>query len=58
MLQSKFAVGDFSYRVKATGNDELADLGRAFNDMADALDALEGSRRSFVSNVSHELKHL
>ena len=24
--------------------------------MADALDALEGSRRSFVSNVSHELK--
>ena len=52
----QFAVGDFSYRVKATGNDELADLGRAFNDMADALDALEGSRRSFVSNVSHELK--
>ncbi len=52
----QFAVGDFSYRVKVTGNDELADLGRAFNDMADALDALEGSRRSFVSNVSHELK--
>ncbi|MBD5082635.1 MAG: HAMP domain-containing histidine kinase [Clostridiales bacterium] len=52
----QFAVGDFSYRVKTTGNDELADLGRAFNDMADALDALEGSRRSFVSNVSHELK--
>lgn len=51
-----FAVGEFSYRVKANGNDELADLGRAFNDMADALDALEGSRRSFVSNVSHELK--
>lgn len=52
----QFAVGDFSYRVKADGNDELADLGRAFNDMADALDTLEGSRRSFVSNVSHELK--
>lgn len=52
----QFAVGDFSYRVKTSGNDELADLGRAFNDMADALDTLEGSRRSFVSNVSHELK--
>lgn len=52
----QFSVGDFSYRVKITGNDELADLGRAFNDMADALDTLEGSRRSFVSNVSHELK--
>lgn len=52
----KFAIGDFSYRVKVKGNDELADLGRAFNDMANSLDALESSRRSFVSNVSHELR--
>lgn len=52
----KFAVGDFSYRVKIDSEDELADLGKAFNDMADALDVLESSRRSFVSNVSHELK--
>ncbi len=52
----RFAVGDFSYRVKIESNDELADLGYAFNDMAEALDKLEGSRRSFVANVSHELK--
>lgn len=52
----RFAVGDFSYRVKVNGKDELADLGNAFNDMADALDKLESSRRSFVANVSHELK--
>lgn len=52
----KFALGDFSYRVKITGEDELADLGKAFNDMANSLDVLESSRRSFVSNVSHELK--
>lgn len=52
----KFAVGDFSYRVKVSGDDELADLGRAFNEMAGALDKLESSRRSFVSNVSHELR--
>lgn len=52
----KFAIGDFSYRVKITGDDELAELGRAFNDMADSLDTLESSRRSFVSNVSHELR--
>ena len=51
-----FAVGDFSYRVNIEGNDELSDLGNAFNDMADALDKLESSRRSFVANVSHELK--
>lgn len=36
--------------------DELADLGIAFNDMADALDKTESSRASFVANVSHELK--
>ncbi len=52
----KFAIGDFSYRVKVQGDDELAELGRAFNDMADSLDALESSRRNFVSNVSHELR--
>ena len=52
----RFAVGDFSYRVKINSNDELSDLGYAFNDMADALDKLENSRRSFVANVSHELK--
>ena len=52
----RFAVGDFSYRVAVNGDDEMADLGRAFNDMADALDKLESSRRSFVANVSHELK--
>ncbi|MCM1285995.1 MAG: HAMP domain-containing histidine kinase [Acetobacter sp.] len=52
----KFAIGDFSYRVKIRGDDELAELGKAFNDMADSLDKLESSRRSFVSNVSHELR--
>lgn len=52
----RFAVGDFTYRVAVNGDNEMADLGRAFNDMADALDKLESSRRSFVANVSHELK--
>lgn len=52
----RFAIGDFSYRVSINSNDELADLGIAFNDMANALDKLESSRRSFVANVSHELK--
>ena len=52
----QFAVGDFSYRLNVDGDDELSELGRAFNDMADALDKLESSRRSFVANVSHELK--
>lgn len=52
----QFANGDFSYRVKVNSNDELADLAGTFNEMAGALDKLENSRRSFVANVSHELK--
>lgn len=51
-----YAEGDFSYKVKVTGKDELAELSQAFNSMAMSLSTLESSRRSFVANVSHELK--
>lgn len=52
----RFAVGDFSKRVKVTSDDDIGDLVRAFNEMADSLSASEGMRRSFIANVSHELK--
>jgi signal transduction histidine kinase len=51
-----YAEGDFSYKVEVRGNDELAELAGAFNTMAMSLSTLESSRRSFVANVSHELK--
>ena len=52
----RYSQGDFSYKVKVRGNDELSQLAEAFNSMAASLSALESSRRSFVANVSHELK--
>ena len=52
----QFSKGDFTARITVQGDDEIAQLGRAFNEMATALSALENSRRSFVANVSHELK--
>ncbi len=52
----KFAVGDFSTRVSQVGDDEVGELALAFNHMADSLTASEGMRRSFIANVSHELK--
>ena len=52
----KFAVGDFSARVKVRSEDEIGELANAFNNMADSLAASEGMRRAFISNVSHELK--
>ena len=51
-----FAVGDFSARVKVKGKDEVAELGEALNSMAVSLSSVEMMRRSFIANVSHELK--
>lgn len=51
-----YAQGDFSKRVIVRGSDEFAELCQNFNRMASALSVLESSRRSFVANVSHELK--
>lgn len=58
----QYANGDFSQRIyikerrKGKYPTEIEELAEAFNSMAQDLSALEMSRRSFVSNVSHELK--
>ncbi|MCL2885056.1 MAG: HAMP domain-containing protein, partial [Oscillospiraceae bacterium] len=52
----QFAAGDFSVRVKVDGQDEVAQLGHALNQMAATLSSSEEMRRSFIANVSHELK--
>ena len=51
-----FAQGDFSMRIKATSDDEIGQLAKALNDMANALAVSEGIRRSFIANISHELR--
>ena len=51
-----YAKGDFSERLRVSGNDELEELAESMNSMAEALSVLEDSRKSFVANVSHELK--
>ena len=51
-----YASGDFSPRIDIERNDEIGELATAFNTMAGSLAQLESSRRSFVANVSHELK--
>lgn len=51
-----FSCGDFTVRVHAEGEDEIAQLAHSFNHMADSVADLESVRRSFIANVSHELK--
>lgn len=50
------AKGDFSRRVPVTSDDEIGELAVSFNMMTNSLSRLENMRRSFVGNVSHELK--
>lgn len=50
------ASGRLDARVPVRGEDEVAELGRAFNSMAEALERNERSRRNMVSDVAHELR--
>lgn len=53
---SAMAGGDYSRRVTATSRDEVGDLARAFNAMAEQLEETDRVRRDLVANVSHELR--
>ena len=55
-VTKSYAKGDFSRRIDVKGHDELATLAMSMNRMAQSLSALEFSRRSFITNISHELK--
>ena len=50
------AGGRLDARVPVRGDDEVAELGRAFNSMADSLEKNERARRNMVSDVAHELR--
>lgn len=53
----RMASGDLSQRVPVRGHDELATLGIAFNQMADALQQAEESRRAMTADIAHELRN-
>jgi two-component system sensor histidine kinase BaeS len=48
--------GDLSSRVAVVGSDEVAELGRSFNRMADSLQRGEERQRRLVADVAHELR--
>jgi signal transduction histidine kinase len=52
----RIARGDLSHRVKVRTRDEIGQLAKAFNRMAEALERSEAARRNLLADVAHELR--
>jgi two-component system OmpR family sensor kinase len=52
----KVAGGDFSDRIEPDSEDELGQLGAAFDDMQRQLARLDHARKQFIAQASHELR--
>jgi two-component system sensor histidine kinase BaeS len=52
----RMTAGDRAVSVAVRGDDELARLGRAFNELAARRDQLEDARTAMVADVAHELR--
>ncbi len=50
------AEGNLSRRVNSSGHDEIGQLSKSFNSMANNLEAQEKLRRTLLSNAAHELR--
>ncbi|MGH2561202.1 MAG: HAMP domain-containing protein, partial [Thermomicrobiales bacterium] len=52
----EIARGNLDHRVAIVSRDELGRLAERFNLLASRLEVIESGRRTFVSNVSHDLR--
>ncbi len=52
----KIADGDYSVRIHLKGPEDMQNLGRKFNHMAEELGSVEMLRTDFINNFSHEFK--
>ena len=55
-ITREVAAGNFSARVDVISQDEVGELGIAFNRMADSLEKVEKLRKTMVADVAHELR--
>jgi len=48
--------GEFQKRLEIKTGDEIEELAKSFNDMAESLEKIEENRRNFIANISHDLR--
>jgi signal transduction histidine kinase len=52
----RFGAGDLSVRVNSTRKDEIGEVGRAFDRMAERIGTLLTAERRLLQDISHELR--
>jgi signal transduction histidine kinase len=52
----RISEGHYDERVILQGNDELSQLAKSFNQMAEQLEQVESMRRQLIGDVAHELR--
>ena len=55
-ITRQVAAGNYSTRVEVVTQDEVGELGLAFNRMADSLEQIELLRKNMVADVAHDLR--
>jgi two-component system, OmpR family, sensor kinase len=55
-LTRAFGAGDLTARSGLKSGDEIGDLGRAFDDMAERVISLRKAEKELLANISHELR--
>jgi len=53
---AEFAQGKMDRRATVMSQDEMGQLAERFNDLASQMQELDVRRRSFVANISHDLR--
>jgi signal transduction histidine kinase len=53
---SQIEAGDLTVRVRERGPREVRTVARAFNEMAEQLEKTDARRRTFLADVTHELR--
>jgi len=53
---NEISAGNFNYRLKIRGNDEISKLSATFNQMAENIQKQQQLRDNFVATLTHDLK--